>query len=148
MKLENAFSFWLDRTARMMKYFASTKALELNLDITIDQWVVLARAAELGRATQQELADKTFKDKASIARIAETLEKKGLIERHRNPDNRREYIVKTTLPGKSRVKELLPHIQTARSIGMQGFGDEEINTLIKMLQRIYHNYEKALNDEK
>lgn len=146
MKIEQTFSFWIDRTARMMKYFASTKANELNLGITIDQWVVLAMISQFQNISQAELGEKTFKDKASIARISDILEKNGYIIRTRNPDNRREYMLTSTKPGIQKAGELLPYVQEAREIGIKGLTEKELTTLVSILQKIYTNYEKAMND--
>lgn len=144
MEIQQAFSFWLDRTARLMKYFASSKAKELSLGITIDQWVILALINQTENISQTRLVDKSFKDKASIARISDILEKSGYIERNRNPENRREYRMKCTKLGKLKVEALLPYVQQARNIGIEGFEEEELVLLISFLQRIYQNYENAI----
>lgn len=147
MKLGHTFSFWLDRTARMMKYFAATRAKGLALNITIDQWVILAMVCQNKGISQAELGERTFKDKASVARIADLLEKRGFLERHRNPANRREYRMHCTKAGEAKVAELLPYVQKARNIGIQGFTEEELTLLISMLQRIYRNYENAMEND-
>ena len=143
MKIEQAFSFWLDRTARIMKQFSSTKARELDLGITIDQWVLLAMIYQNENISQRELGERTFKDKASVARISDVLEKEGLIERLRNPENRREYRLRCTSQGKAKVAFLLPYVEEARRLGRGGLTDKEVETLISLLQRVYQNYEKA-----
>lgn len=147
MEIQKAFSFWLDRTSRMMKYFASTKANELNLGITIDQWVILLIISQGDNISQTDIVERTFKDKASVARISDILDKKGYIERKRNPENRREYMMKSTKRGILKVEELTPYVMEAREIGMKGFSEEELVSLVSMLQRIHNNYQKALEDD-
>jgi len=144
MDIENAFSFWLDRTARIMKHFSSSKAQELKLGITIDQWVLLATIYEHENISQFELGNKTFKDKASIARIADILEKEKLIERIRKADNRREYQLKCTRKGVKKVEYLIPFVGKAREIGIKNLTKNEIKTLITILKKIYRNYEQAI----
>lgn len=144
MKLEQAFSFWLDRTARIMKQFSATKAEELELGITIDQWVLLAMVHQNQNISQRELGKRTFKDKASVARISDILEKQGLITRTRRPENRREYSVSCTKKGNERVEFLLPYVEQARRIGIAGLSDEEIATMISLLKRVHENYDHAL----
>lgn len=147
MILEKAFSFWLDRTARIMKQFSSKKAQELNLGITIDQWVLLAVVFQYENISQFELGNKTFKDKASVARISNVLEKEGLIERTRKPDNRREYELRCTKKGKERVQFLLPYVERARKIGIENLTAREVETLVTLLRKVYKNYEKAFDEE-
>lgn len=147
MEIQKAFSFWIDRTSRMMKYFASAKAIELDLGITIDQWVILLMISQGDDISQTEIVQRTFKDKASVARISDILEKKEYIERKRNPENRREYMMKATKKGIMKIEELTPHVLEAREIGMKGFTEEELVSLVSMLQRIHNNYQTALEDD-
>lgn len=147
MEIQKAFSFWIDRTSRMMKYFASTKANELDLGITIDQWVILLMVSKGDNISQTDIVERTFKDKASVARISDILDKKGYIERKRNPENRREYMMKATKKGVLKVEQLTPYVLEAREIGMNGFSEEERVSLVSMLQRIHNNYQKALEDD-
>lgn len=144
MEIEQAFSFWLDRTSRMMKLFASKKAHELNLGITIDQWVILAMIDTKEDITQSELCERSFKDKASVARISDILERNKLIRRQRNPQNRREYQIRCTERGKAKIAALQPYVTEARKIGMAGFQEKELQILVSFLKRIYENYHNAL----
>ncbi|MCB0666640.1 MAG: MarR family transcriptional regulator [Saprospiraceae bacterium] len=146
MDVEQAFSFWLDRTSRMMKLFASKKAYELKLGITIDQWVILAMIGARENITQSELCERSFKDKASVARISDILEKNKLIKRLRNPQNRREYQIRCTELGKAKIAALLPYVIEARKIGIAGFQEKELQILVSFLKRIYENYNNALHE--
>lgn len=147
MKVEQAFSYWLDRTARIMKQFSALKAQELELGITIDQWVLLTMIYQNTDISQRELGERTFKDKASVARISDVLEKQGLIARVRNPENRREYRLRCTEEGKKKVAFLLPYVEEARRIGRAGLSDKEVETLISLLKKVYENYEQAFSQD-
>lgn len=147
MNLESLFSFWLDRTARIMKQFSSSKAQELNLGITIDQWVLLATVYQYENISQFELGNKTFKDKASVARISDVLEKEVLIERVRKPENRREYELRCTEKGKEKVQFLLPYVEKARKIGLKNLTKSDVQTLVTLLKKVYQNYENAFNEK-
>lgn len=57
--------------------------------------------------TQQEVGEKIKKDKANIARMAENLEKKGFIERVRDPNNRRALKLYLTPQGRTIYNEAL-----------------------------------------
>ncbi|MCB9266988.1 MAG: MarR family transcriptional regulator [Lewinellaceae bacterium] len=142
--LEQAFSFWLDRTARIMKHYAASRAQALELGITIDQWMLLAMVFESPGISQDGLCERTLKDKASVARLSSILEKEQLITRVRKPDNAREYALHCTTKGKEKVKFLLPYVQKAREVGMEGLRDEEVQQLTVILQQVYRNYEKAM----
>jgi DNA-binding MarR family transcriptional regulator len=48
---------------------------QANLDITIEQWSVLYHLWKEDGMSQQQLCDATFRDKPSITRLVDNLEK-------------------------------------------------------------------------
>ena len=63
------------------------------MGITVEQWVILKIVHESEALTQKELANKSFRDPASITRTMDLLEKKGLLQRDALPNNRRAYTI-------------------------------------------------------
>ena len=51
--------------------------------------------------SQQELADRLHLEKSSVSRMAAELERRGLIARERDPDNRRFYRLRITPEGRA-----------------------------------------------
>ena len=51
--------------------------------------------------SQQELADRLHLEKSSVSRMAAELERRGLIARERDPDNRRFYRLRITAEGRA-----------------------------------------------
>src|ERR1700757_2041651 len=69
-----------------------------NIDITIEQWSVLYHLWKQDGQSQQELCNATFRDKPSITRLVDNLEKLNLVKRvAANNDRRinRIYLTKT-----------------------------------------------------
>jgi DNA-binding MarR family transcriptional regulator len=58
----------------------------------------LDRAAGL---SQQDLADQLYLEKSTVSRMVADLERKGLVERARDPDNRRFYRLRLTDKGRA-----------------------------------------------
>ena len=54
---------------------------QYNVDITPEQWTVLLYLWEKDGVTQQELCNATFKDKPSMTRLIDNLEKQTLVTR-------------------------------------------------------------------
>ena len=52
-----------------------------GLEITIEQWSILYHLWKEDGLSQQELCTRTFRDKASITRLIDNIEKLGLVER-------------------------------------------------------------------
>ena len=62
----------------MTKRFVQN-AHEAGLDISLDQWMVLGPISYHKNASQKVLSDACLKDKTSITKIVNTLEKKNLV---------------------------------------------------------------------
>lgn len=60
-----------------------------GLEITIEQWSILYHLWKEDGLSQQELCTRTFRDKASITRLIDNIEKLGLVERIASKDDRR-----------------------------------------------------------
>jgi len=60
-----------------------------GLEITIEQWSVLYHLWKEDGLSQQELGTRTFRDKASITRLIDNLEKLGLVTRVASTSDRR-----------------------------------------------------------
>ena len=69
---------------RLQKNFRSA-----GLEITIEQWSVLYHLWKEDGLSQQELCNRTFRDKPSITRLIDNLEKQKLVKRVASPTDRR-----------------------------------------------------------
>ena len=60
-----------------------------GIDITIEQWSVLYHLWKQDGLSQQELCSATFRDKPSITRLVDNLEKQQLVKRVASLEDRR-----------------------------------------------------------
>src|SRR5215207_2602243 len=60
-----------------------------DLNLTIEQWSVLYHLWKEDGRSQQELCNATFRDKPSITRLIDNLEKLGLVKRVADAKDRR-----------------------------------------------------------
>ena len=63
--------------------------------------------------SQQELAERLYLEKSTVSRMVADLERKGLVERERDPANRRTYRLRLTDLGRAF------HVQVASGYGAQ-----------------------------
>ncbi|HEV7420843.1 MAG TPA: MarR family transcriptional regulator [Mycobacterium sp.] len=63
--------------------------------------------------SQQELAERLLLEKSTVSRMVADLERKGLVERERNPGNRRTYRLRLTDEGRAF------HVRVAEGYGAQ-----------------------------
>jgi DNA-binding MarR family transcriptional regulator len=64
-----------------------------GIPILIEQWPILAEIFNENKLTQQELAYKTKKDKTTLTRIIDTLEKNGWVKRGFDKSDRRKKLI-------------------------------------------------------
>lgn len=109
-------------------------------NITIDQWMILVVLWEDGEGlTQNELAERTFKDKTNIARMLFTLEEKGFIHRTTDRKDRRSLHVYLTDKGRKLKDEVLPPSIDAYRNTVRGLSPEEVKEFRRLLNKIFEN---------
>ena len=79
-----------------------------GLDISMDQWMILGPIWQLESPSQKELGEICFRDKPSITRIIDSLEKKSLVVRVPDQIDHRIKRVILTNAGKQLFYDVLP----------------------------------------
>ena len=119
---------------RMQKNFR-----QAGLDITIEQWSVLYHLWKEDCLSQQELCNRTFRDKPSITRFIDNLEKQKLVKRMPSKEDRRINLVCLTETAKELQDRTIELANQTMSEALVGVNKEEIETVKTVLQRVYDN---------
>ncbi len=90
-------------------------------------------------STQQDMADKTGRDKAYITRLLKELEQKGFIHKERDEDDKRSFRIQVTRQGKIAFRELKKHEDTISRKVLTGFSDNELKQLKESLSKMHNN---------
>lgn len=77
-------------------------------NLTVSQFGVLEAVYHLGPLCQKDIAAKVLKSTGNITFVIDNLEKRALVERRRNPDDRRMVDVYLTDAGRALIEEILP----------------------------------------
>lgn len=110
-----------------------------GLEITIEQWSILCHLWREDSLSQQELGTRTFRDKASITRLIDNLEKQGLVTRVASTSDRRINLVCITDTAKP-LQEITYHLANqTMSEALLNITKEEIETVKNVFQRVYDN---------
>lgn len=110
-----------------------------GLEITIEQWSVLYHLWKEDGLSQQELGNRTFRDKASITRLIDNIEKLGLVERIASKEDRRLNLVYLTDPAKPLQEATYELANQTMNEALQGITKEEIEIVKNVFQRVYEN---------
>ena len=140
--LQDVVYYRIERTMRVVKSSTRKMFREQGFGVNIDQWILLKRISEEPQGLNQiELSSSTFKDPASITRSLDNLVKKGLVHKAHGANDRRAYSLTLTQKGLALVKEMTPFVQDLRKQGLKDLDPQEIETLKKLLDKIYRSFE-------
>ena len=119
---------------RLQKHFRNE-----GLDITIEQWSILYHLWKEDGLSQQELCNRTFRDKPSITRLLDNLEKLQLVKRIASKEDRRINSVFLTDAALLLQDVTIALANQTMDEALVGVSKNEIETVKNVLQRVYDN---------
>jgi DNA-binding MarR family transcriptional regulator len=124
---------------------AFVKALAGEIEphgILAAQWSVLRILWDIEGLTQVELAERMRVEKASLTGVLEGMERRGLIFRARNEEDRRKINITLTAQGRRLKSQLLPHAAKINRKATRGMTDAETSQLRGLLAKLIQNLER------
>jgi DNA-binding MarR family transcriptional regulator len=119
---------------RLQKHFRNE-----GLDITIEQWSILYHLWKEDGLSQQELCNRTFRDKPSITRLLDNLEKLKLVKRVASKEDRRINSVFLTEAALQLHDITISLANQTMDEALVGVSKAEIETVRNVLQKVYDN---------
>jgi DNA-binding MarR family transcriptional regulator len=119
---------------RMQKNFKLS-----NVDITIEQWSVLYHLWKEDGMSQQALCDATFRDKPSITRLVDNLEKLRLVKRVASKDDRRINMIYLTPEAQQLQERTMEIANQTLNEALSGVTNGQIEIAKEVLQQVYEN---------
>ena len=112
-----------------------------GMSITIEQWSVLACLWKKDKVTQQTLCNLTSKDKPSMTRLIDKLEKRNLVTRVSDHNDRRINLIHLTDSGMALQKKATELAQKIAAKTLSNIAEEELKISRLVLKRIMANLE-------
>lgn len=119
---------------RLQKKFNSS-----GLNLTIEQWSVLYQLWKEDGKSQQELCTATFRDKPSITRLVDNLERLNLVKRVPAEKDRRINKVFLTKQAIKLEEETMAIAEETLNEALEGVPTEHIEVCKEVLQKVYDN---------
>jgi len=119
---------------RLQKHFRNA-----GLEVTIEQWSILYHLWKEDCLSQQELCNRTFRDKPSITRLIDNLEKQKLVKRVASQTDRRINLVCLTDAARELQQQTIDLANQTMEEALVGVNREEIESVKNVLQRVYDN---------
>jgi DNA-binding MarR family transcriptional regulator len=112
---------------------------QANIDITIEQWSVLYHLWKQDGLSQQQLCDATFRDKPSITRLVDNLEKLKLVKRVPSKDDRRINLIYLTKESEALEIITMEVANQTLTEALMGVTNGQIEIAKEVLQMVYDN---------
>jgi DNA-binding MarR family transcriptional regulator len=112
---------------------------ESGIDVTIEQWSVLYHLWKQDGISQQQLCEATFRDKPSITRLVDNLEKAKLVKRVASKNDRRSNLIFLTKEAKSLEQKTMEVANRTLNEALQGVTNGQIEIAKEVLQMVYDN---------
>ena len=110
-----------------------------GIDISPEQWTILLSLWEKDGVTQQELCNATFKDKPSMTRLIDNMERQHLVVRISDKKDRRTNLVHLTKTGRELEGKAFVIANQTLKEGLEGVSMEDLKIAQEVLRKIFQN---------
>lgn len=110
-----------------------------NIDITIEQWSVLYHLWKQNGVSQQQLCEATFRDKPSITRLVDNLEKLNLVKRVASKEDRRINKIYLTKEAEELQEKTMELANQTLNEALVTVTNGQIEIAKEVLQMVYDN---------
>ena len=105
-------------------------------DMTPPQFAALAKLADVGETSQNQLGNLIAMDAATVKGVIDRLKARGLVELTKHDADKRRLLVNLTAEGRETVERLIPLAEQITAETLQPLSPKEATTLLKLLSRI------------
>ena len=127
------------------------KAREANVEGVMSQpgaRLVLSLLAISDGVTQRSLVDGTHLRPPTVSVIIGKMEEEGMVERRRNPDDKREMRVYLTDHGREVDMKGIANIKATDALAIEGLEEAEVDTLMRLLGKMRDNLVLSLTENR
>jgi DNA-binding MarR family transcriptional regulator len=122
-----------------LKQYTATMLKQQNIDLTPEQFLLIDLLWNQGPLSQQDLADQMQKDKNSITKLVDAIERKGFVVRQQNPNDRRSNtIILTDLAYSLRDDAKTKGISILNRM-LDGIPEDELHSFLQTLEKLCSN---------
>lgn len=139
MLLSKEIAVELNLTGCKLKQFLASKLKQMGVPLTPEQFMLIDLLWNHGEMSQQQLADLMHKDKNSVTKLVDAIERKGFVVRQQNKHDRRS----NTLVLTEKANQLKPGAkQKGISIldqMLEGINENELRMFLETLRKLNVN---------
>lgn len=132
-----ALTMWV-KLARAADTLANITAKDIDrYGLTTPQFGIIETLGHLGSMKIGEMCSKKLTTGGNMTVVIDNLEKLGLVERLKDSEDRRAYIIRLTEKGEAKFAEMFPsHAAFVEEVVWSALNEQEISTLSELLKKL------------
>ncbi len=136
INIEKTMLPWIGKAVKAIDYYLADILKENGIELTKVQLILLKKLNEMDGQPQNNLAFLTNRDKASLARLITTMEKKNLVARIPSKSDHRINNIYITKHGLCILKKAAPVMIEAIEQIQKDIPDKDIEAVIETMKKI------------
>lgn len=130
---------WINRLGFLLRKDLAERFRAAGYRISAEEWAVLLFLWQKDGRRPSDLADLTIRDRTTMTRLLDTMERKGFINRHADQKDRRRISVMLSDQGRDLQTMLVPIAKGLIEQSLHGIGLTEMETTVSVLRRMMAN---------
>ncbi|MFY0625572.1 MAG: winged helix-turn-helix transcriptional regulator [Reichenbachiella sp.] len=130
---------WLGKTMKALDIYISDEFAKYGIPLTKAQLILLRRLSINNGIPQNNLAFITNRDKTSLTRLINTMEKKGYVSRRIDKKDKRINLIYITKEGSDVFEKAFPILAKINGHIEKGIGSDQLLNTILTLKKISKN---------
>ena len=136
---------WIGKTSKLIQIFIQNELVNRNIDLTTKQLLLLKFLHSKDGQVQNDLAIITGRNKGSLVRLIHSMEKKGLVIREKDPNDKLINRIYLTKHGKEVFNKTQPTLNHVVKCVHGGISDYDKQQLVSTLHRVQDNIKEQYN---
>lgn len=136
MLLTKEIAVYLNLVACKFKQYTASLLKKNGIDLTPEQFLTIDILWNQGPMPQYRIAEEMQKDKNSVTNLVDALEKKQLVERSKNKDDRRSNLVILTPKAEAMKNETKQFGISMLDDMLKGIDEQELQAFLATLKKI------------
>lgn len=139
MKHDSYPHYWVNHLSFLLRRSLVQRFEAEGLDVSAEEWAVLLILQSVSDLTATELSDRSMRDKTTITRTLDRLERKGLVLRLRDTKDRRSVRLSLSPMGQAVFEELARIAQGLIKQTLAGIAPEDVEQALTVMKRMAAN---------
>lgn len=141
-RARDSIGYLIKRSQRLMQ--DRIEGLFADQGFTLQQWVVMMHIRDGLALTVADLCRELHHDSGAMTRLIDQLEERQLIERRRNPQDRRVIELSLTPTGNDVIAKLIHVVTDGLNVLLDDFTRDEVKLLKSLLRKLIGRLEQLV----